>query len=663
MENKKQLHSLPQRAVALAYGLFCHLAFLSAVAAMAIALFTGLRIGQGSFHGWASILANGALLATFPITHSWLLSPKGRRFMARLVPLDIGAKISMTVFVTISSLQLLAVFLLWSPSGIVWWQASGGTRIAIGMAAAGAWLLLGKSMADAQLSLQLGLVGWWAVFRNRKALYEPFSTRGLYRYVRQPIYISFALLLWLTSAWTPDQLVLAVAWTGYCVVGSALKEMRFIRYFGDAFRHYQKQVPFWIPAIQKAPSTSQTTQPKTDVDAIIIGAGPIGLLLANLMGKRGLRVLVAERRTELPTGSMAIGITPPSLKILKELSLDQEFVDQGIPITNATVFENGDHLGNVDFSRLPSEHQCILSLPQSETITLLRKNLKKFPSVVLVDGMQFIAQENGHDSIHVRLQDVESSAYSEYTASYLVGCDGHRSAVRQHAGIRFPGGTYKTQFLMADFNDLTLWGSEARLFFGTMGSVEAFPLSGGRRRWITQIHHGVHPERMDIGATIVQHVAERTQVDLASSEITFESFFRPRRHLASTYVCGRILLCGDAAHVMSPIGGQGMNTGFADAAHLDRALAAALEAPEQAARLFAVYTRTRRLAFNIAASRAARGMWLGTRSGRPLSIIRQIFIQSILFRPSIRERLATYFAMLTIPGNNPFEPPYKVPVQ
>jgi 2-polyprenyl-6-methoxyphenol hydroxylase-like FAD-dependent oxidoreductase len=391
---------------------------------------------------------------------------------------------------------------------------------------------------------------------------------------------------------------------------------------------------------------------KTDADVIIIGAGPIGLLLANLLGKRGLRVIVAERRTQPPKGSMAIGITPPSLNILKTLSLDSEFVERGIPVTTASVFENSKRLGDVDFSTLPSEHRCILSLPQATTLSILRKQLKKVPSVHLLEGMQFIEQEEGPNGIRVRLQDVNTSAYADYSAAYLVGCDGYRSAVRNHAQIPFPGHFYRAQFFMADFRDHTAWESEARLFFGVHGSVESFPLSAGMRRWIIQVPLQLKPDETNIGATVVEQVDRRIGIGLSAHDAVFESFFRPQRHVAATYVQGRVLLCGDAAHVMSPIGGQGMNTGFADAAHLARAIAGALETPEAAPQLFGAYTRTRKYAFNVAASRAARGMWLGTRRGRVLSFLRQGLIGHVLFRPTIRKRLARYFAMLTIPGNN-----------
>ncbi|HSR87632.1 MAG TPA: NAD(P)/FAD-dependent oxidoreductase, partial [Pontiella sp.] len=307
------------------------------------------------------------------------------------------------------------------------------------------------------------------------------------------------------------------------------------------------------------------------------------------------------------------------------------------------------------------EYRCMLSLPQAKTISILRERLRKYPSVRLLDGMEFVEQQEDSRGVRVRLRDVNTSALSDYAAAYLVGCDGHRSAVRNHLRIPYPGHDYRARFFMADFQDQTEWGSEARLYFGTDGSVEAFPLSGGRRRWIIQMPLQACPETTALGATVAEQVARRTGVDLSTAPALFESHFRPQRRLAERYFQGRVLLCGDAAHVMSPIGGQGMNTGFADAAELDKTLSAVFETPYRALGLFADYDRIRRRAFNIAASRAARGMWLGTRKGRLLSNLRRVLIRRILFRPAMRKKLARYFAMLTIPGHPLFECTRKAP--
>ncbi len=394
---------------------------------------------------------------------------------------------------------------------------------------------------------------------------------------------------------------------------------------------------------------NSTNRNTTDVDVLIAGAGPVGLLLANLLGQRGLKVLVAERRMYPPEGSMAIGITPPSLSILNKLNLDQEFIKRGVPIDIARVFENGVCLGHVDFSSIPAEHCFILSLPQSETIKILSENLWNYPCVRFLAGADVVDYKQTENKVSIHLRNRMSASSSKVTASYLVGCDGHRSIVRRLAGIRSHGKSYPLCFLMADFEDDTDLGSEAHLYFSPQGSVESFPLPNGRRRWIVLAETDIAKET-SIALGVIQRVRDRTQFDLSGARVRFEASFQPNRVLARNYVQDRVILCGDAAHVMSPIGGQGMNTGFADAEYLDCLLSHVLELPSKAETSFAQYTAVRKRAFQIAADRASYGMWLGTRTGRLFSIFRGIFIKHILFSPSVCERLATTFAMLTIPN-------------
>ena len=122
--------------------------------------------------------------------------------------------------------------------------------------------------------------------------------------------------------------------------------------------------------------------------------------------------------------------------------------------------------------------------------------------------------------------------------------------------------------------------------------------------------------------------------------------------VVESYTTGRVLLAGDAAHVMSSIGGQGMNTGFADAEMLAEILPVVLQQPARMARCFAAYDRIRRRSFEVAATRAERGMWLGTLRGRVASWSRKQFIRYVLFSRWMEHRLAPHFAMLTIPYRN-----------
>lgn len=254
-----------RRAIAIAYGALCHVCFVAGVGTMVVMMFYGMSQSYGTLHPPWRWLGNGALLAQFPLMHSFLLSGQGRALLARLAPAGTGAILSPTTYVTIASLQILALFALWSPTGIIWWQAEGLGLVALACLYAIAWLLLGKSMSDAGLSLQTGLLGWWALLRNKKPVYPKMPETGLFRLSRQPIYVTFTLTLWTVPTWTPDQLIVAITLTLYCLIGPLFKEARFRRIHGAAFDAYSRRVPYWLP--WPRPPRSEGTQARETPDA------------------------------------------------------------------------------------------------------------------------------------------------------------------------------------------------------------------------------------------------------------------------------------------------------------------------------------------------------------------------------------------------------------
>lgn len=402
--------------------------------------------------------------------------------------------------------------------------------------------------------------------------------------------------------------------------------------------HVQTQTPAGGTPAGGAPAT-----------VLIVGAGPVGLLLANLLGCRGIPTRVFERRVGALDRSMAIGITPPSLEILRKLGLDRAFCRQGVAVRFAEVYEEQDRLGRLDFAGIESEYPFFLSLPQARTCEILRTELQRHACVRIESGVEFVGVQSDGDGVTARLRSLESELEFSLRGAFLVGCDGHRSAVRESAGIATRERVYPQRFVMADFVDRSDLGDEARLFFGPQASVESFPLPDGWRRWIVLVDGPPAPPDLD---RLVRRVRQQTGYDLRRDEACHLSAFGARRMMARAYHAGRVVLAGDAAHVMSSIGGQGMNTGFADAELLAEMLARALPDPRLAPRLFESYDRVRRVACTAAATRAERGMWLGTLRGRAASVLRRHVIHGLLFSRLLRPRLAPHFAMLTIPFRN-----------
>jgi protein-S-isoprenylcysteine O-methyltransferase Ste14 len=241
------LEGAAHRRIAIAYGVVCHTFFAVSVCTMIAAMYFGMNRSLGRVQEHWSVFVNAVLLGQFPLLHSFLLSPFGTSILNRLAPRSIGAHMATTTYVIVASLQVFLLFALWTPSGVVWWRADGGLLWILSGVYAVTWLLLLKAILDAGLSLQTGFLGWWSILKNRSPVFSPMPTTGLFRIVRQPIYLAFALTLWTVPTWTPDQLVVAVVLTAYCLIGPIFKEKRFILRFGPAFVAYTHQVPYWVP--------------------------------------------------------------------------------------------------------------------------------------------------------------------------------------------------------------------------------------------------------------------------------------------------------------------------------------------------------------------------------------------------------------------------------
>tara|TARA_X000000950_G_scaffold153736_1_gene188772 strand:+ start:1273 stop:2106 length:834 start_codon:yes stop_codon:yes gene_type:complete len=236
--------------VALSYGLVCQTLFALAVSVMIIAMFFGMTESFGAVSKPWSYAANLFLLLQFPFMHSILLSKRGSRFLNFLVPSEYAGTLNTTSYAIFASIQLLALFTLWTSSGVVWWRAEGYLFYIMCLLYASSWALLIKASYEAGAEVQSGALGWMSLAQDKKPVFPDMPTRGLFSIIRQPIYVSFALTLWTVPVWTPDQLALAIVFTGYCLLAPKFKEARFEKRYGARFRAYRARVPYALPRLK-----------------------------------------------------------------------------------------------------------------------------------------------------------------------------------------------------------------------------------------------------------------------------------------------------------------------------------------------------------------------------------------------------------------------------
>ena len=239
-------------AFALFMGLLCHATFAAGVLSMIGMMFFGLSESFGTVPWPMAALANAALIMQFPMAHSVLLTGPGGRLLTRLIPGPHGKTLATTTYAIIASAQLLALFVLWTPSGIVWWRAEGAVFWAVVAAYGASWLILLKASFDAGAEVQSGALGWMSLMARIRPVFPDMPTQGLFRVIRQPVYVAFTLTLWTVPVWTPDQLVLAISFTAYCLLAPRLKERRFAARYGSRFDHYRAAVPYAVPRLTQS---------------------------------------------------------------------------------------------------------------------------------------------------------------------------------------------------------------------------------------------------------------------------------------------------------------------------------------------------------------------------------------------------------------------------
>ncbi len=342
---------------------------------------------------------------------------------------------------------------------------------------------------------------------------------------------------------------------------------------------------------------------------LIVGSGPVGLYLGIQLALYRIPFAILERRPERLLHSRSIGIHPPALEVLEPLGVVPALLSEGVKVRAGHAFGDRGPLGVVRLTSCPEPYPFVLTLAQHRTEAVLERRLLELAPGALERGCELVGLRQHGDGVDVTIRHHRDGSEAVRRFAYVVGCDGRNSAVRSLCGIAYPGLTYPDSYLMGDFADSTDLGTDAAIYLTADGVVEAFPLPGGLRRWVVKTPTLVATPRADELADLVE---SRLGIRVPSTSNTMLSNFGIERHLADRFSVGRVSLAGDAAHVISPIGGQGMNLGWLDAAMLSGVLRRTLHLGEPAPPLFDSYSHRRRRAAQRAMFRAD----LNTRLGR-----------------------------------------------
>jgi 2-polyprenyl-6-methoxyphenol hydroxylase-like FAD-dependent oxidoreductase len=307
---------------------------------------------------------------------------------------------------------------------------------------------------------------------------------------------------------------------------------------------------------------------------LIAGAGPVGLTAAAELARYGISVRIIDKAAQRSDKSKALVLWSRTLELLDRAGASAAFVAAGNQVDAARFFAGNKQIGRIGFAGVDSPYPYALMIVQSETERLLEAHLESL-GVKVERAVELTGFKETGAGVAADLRHADGS-HETVTADWMIGCDGAHSTVRHGLGLSFLGKTLESDFLLADVHITGLQGplSVLTIFAHEDGILATFPISEGRYRIIADLgaSKGEHPADPTL-AQIQAIVDRRSARPLALSDPIWLAAFRVNERKVGSYRAGRIFVAGDAAHVHSPAGGQGMNTGMQDAFNLSWKLA------------------------------------------------------------------------------------------
>jgi 2-polyprenyl-6-methoxyphenol hydroxylase-like FAD-dependent oxidoreductase len=320
-----------------------------------------------------------------------------------------------------------------------------------------------------------------------------------------------------------------------------------------------------------APSPTAERLGSLDTDVLVVGAGPTGLMLACQLARRGVRTLIIDRHAEPARETRALGVQARTLEIYARLGVGDRALELGKRGTGANMWAQGRKMARVplgEAGRDITPYPFILILGQDDNERILGDKLRDLgPRVQWNTELVGIEQRSDHVTATLRLPD---GGMREIAAAWIAGCDGARSAIRELNGIGFPGAPYEHVFYVADTQvSGNMVADEVNIYLWQQGFHLLFPMRGDDHWRVVGI---LPPELRDRDGTTFDDVIPSLRAEAAMGlqfrACSWFSTYRIHHRVASRFRDRRCFLLGDAAHIHSPVGAQGMNTGLQDAYNL-----------------------------------------------------------------------------------------------
>lgn len=305
----------------------------------------------------------------------------------------------------------------------------------------------------------------------------------------------------------------------------------------------------------------------TTPEVLIVGAGPSGLMMALNLHRYQIPFKIIDKKEGITPFSKALAMQARTLEIFKELGIVKKMLEEGHPVEGLQFYKGTSRLALASFAGLETEYPFILGISQSKTESVLEEVLKE-RGVQIDWNTELYSMQSYEDRVDVVLSNKDKT-YKE-TYQWVIGCDGIHSKVRESNAIAFLGDTNPEVFAVADVKvegKINTTVGMSVLSRNRKGLVLFIPLKEARMRIVIN-NCELQKHEIPTLEYINKAIEERVGMELVAKDLSWASVFNIQYRKASLFSKGRCFLVGDAAHVHSPIGGQGMNTGLQDAYNL-----------------------------------------------------------------------------------------------